>query len=46
MHKKGIYVQVWDVRDAVQYKRLADAGVDSFMTEDVPGLKRFMAGEK
>ncbi len=43
MHKKGIWVQVWDVRDAAQYRRLVDAGVDSFMTEDVPALKKYMA---
>jgi glycerophosphoryl diester phosphodiesterase len=43
MHKKGIWVQVWDVKDAAQYSRLAQAGVDSFMTEDVPALKQYMA---
>lgn len=45
MHKKGIWVQVWDIKDAVQYNRLTGAGVDSFMTEDVPGLKKIMAEE-
>ncbi|HPS57731.1 MAG TPA: glycerophosphodiester phosphodiesterase family protein [Spirochaetota bacterium] len=43
MHKKGIWVQVWDIKDAAQYNRLADAGVDSFMTEDVPAMKKYMA---
>ena len=42
MHKRGVWVQVWDVRDEVQYQRLVSAGVDSFMTEDVPALKGFM----
>lgn len=42
MHKKGIWVQVWDVKDEAQYKRLIEAGVDSFMTEDVPALKKYM----
>lgn len=42
LHKRGIWIQVWDVKDEVQLKRLMEAGVDSFMTEDVPGFRRMM----
>lgn len=44
MHKRGIWVQVWDVREPAQFRRLQAAGVDSFMTEDVPALIKMMRG--
>lgn len=42
MHKRGIWVQVWNVRDRAQLKRLIDSGVDSFMTGDVRALKEML----
>lgn len=42
MHKRGVKVHVWYVKDKTQYVRIRDAGADGFMSDDVPVLKSFM----
>lgn len=42
MHKRGVKVHVWYVKDRQQYHRVREAGADGFMSDDVPMLKSFM----
>jgi len=44
MHKRGIRVHVWYIKDKQQYRRVVEAGADGFMSDDVPALKSFMQG--
>lgn len=42
MHKRGVKVHVWYVKDRQQYQRVRDAGADGFMSDDIPMLRSFM----
>jgi len=42
MHKRGVKVYVWYVKDKEQYLRVRDSGADGYMSDDVPMLRSFM----
>lgn len=42
MHKRGVKVHVWNVKDREQYLRVMESGADGFMSDDIPQLKSFM----
>ncbi len=44
MHKKGVKVHVWYVKDKKQYQRALDSGADGFMSDDIPLLLSFRKG--
>lgn len=43
LHKIGIKIHVWYVKDIVQLKRVYESGADGFMIDDVPMVKNFLA---
>jgi len=42
MHKRGVKVYVWYVKDKEQYLRVRNSGADGYMSDDIPLLKSFM----
>ncbi|HOP63354.1 MAG TPA: glycerophosphodiester phosphodiesterase family protein [Spirochaetota bacterium] len=42
MHKRGVRVHVWHIKDKQQYQRVVESGADGFMSDDIPMLKSFM----
>ncbi len=44
MHKRGVKVYVWYIKDKEQYIRVRESGADGFMSDDIPMLKSFMVG--
>ena len=42
MHRCGVKVHVWYVKDREQYIRVMESGADGFMSDDIPMLKSFM----
>ncbi|MCL2156085.1 MAG: hypothetical protein FWH53_10510 [Leptospirales bacterium] len=42
LHKKGIKVHVWNIKDRIQLKRVYEAGADGFMVNDIEMAKDFL----
>ena len=42
LHKKGIKVHVWNIKDRIQLKRVYEAGADGFMVNDIDMAKDFL----
>jgi len=43
LHKIGIKIHVWYVKDLVQLKRVYESGADGFMIDDIPAAKSYLA---
>jgi len=42
LHRKGIKVHVWNIKDRAQLKRVFDSGADGFMVNDIEMAKKFL----
>jgi len=42
LHKKGIKVHVWNIKDRAQLKRVHDSGADGFIVNDIEMTKKFL----
>ena len=43
LHKRGIRVHVWYVKDQVQLKRVYETGADGFMVDDIQMAKKYLS---